>query len=143
MSVKLHDKESEIMGLKMHNSRYDSAELQEVKPRHPTHSTKPHVTIIGTSNINGIQPDKLSYSFSANTISAYTLQQTEEEVKHLENTPTLLGLHSLTNDLKSKSPSDCVDIKCAILSMIYASCIQKPKLSFYFLLQGMIPMISI
>jgi hypothetical protein len=37
----------------MHNSRDDSAEFQEVKPRHPTHSTKHHVTIIGTSNING------------------------------------------------------------------------------------------
>ena len=141
LSAKLHDKESEIMGLKMHNSRDDSAEFQEVKPRHPTHSTKPHVTIIGTSNINGIQPDKLSYSFSANKISAYTLQQTEEEVKHLENTPTLLVLHSLSNDLKNHLP--IVPIKCAILSMIYVSCFQKPKLSFHFLLQGMIPMISI
>lgn len=119
LSAKLHDKESEIMGLKMHNSRDDSGEFQEVKPRHPTHSTKPHVTIIGTSNINGIQPDKLSYSFSANKISAYTLQQTEEEVKHLKNTPTLLVLHSLTNDLKSKSPSDCVDKMCDIVNDIH------------------------
>ena len=42
LSAKLHDKEREIMGLKMHNSRDDSAEFQEVKARHPTHSTKHH-----------------------------------------------------------------------------------------------------
>ena len=106
------------MGLKMHNNRDDSAEFQEAKARHPTHSTKHHVTIIGTYNINGIQPDKLSYSFLANKISAYTLQLTEEVVKHLENTHTLLVLHSFTNDLKSKSPSDCVDKMCDIVNDI-------------------------
>jgi hypothetical protein len=65
-----------------------------------------------------MQPDKLSYLYSANKISAYTLQQTEEEVKHLETTPTLLVLHSLINDLKSKSPSDCVDKMCDIVDDI-------------------------
>jgi hypothetical protein len=65
-----------------------------------------------------MQPDKLSYILSANKISAYTLQQTEEEVKHLATTPTLLVLHSLTNDLKSKSPSDCVDKMCDIVDDI-------------------------
>ena len=39
-------------------------------------------------------------------------------IKHLENTPTLLVLHSFTNDLKSKSPSDCVDKMCDIVNDI-------------------------
>jgi hypothetical protein len=96
----------------MHNSRDDSAEFQEVKPRHPTHSTKHHVTIIGTSNImvyNLINCRTVSQQIK---LVPTHFSKPKKRLNTWENTPTLLGLHSLTNDLKSKSPSLHLGYSC-------------------------------
>ena len=71
--------------------------------------SRPHVTIIGTSNTNGIDPHKLSSRYTANKITAYTISETETEVNNLTSTPDVIVLHSITNDIKSDTPSNCVD----------------------------------
>ena len=102
---KLDDKDREILSMEMHMSKDDSSEFQQVQPRR---KPKPHVTLIGTSNISDID-EKLSPDFTTNKIKAYTFEETEKEIKQLSNAPTVLVLHSLTNELKLKPPEDCVD----------------------------------
>lgn len=71
----------------------------------------PHVIIIGTSNIDNIDTNKLSSKFTAEKLNAYTLEETETTVSELEFTtkPDAFVLHSVTNDIKTHSPQDCVD----------------------------------
>lgn len=110
-------KDEEILSLKIHNSRDDTSEFQEVTHGHsstqrrinPDRERPPHVTLIGTSNFNHIDPSKLSSQYSANKITAYTLQETESQIRNLETIPNVIVLHSLTNDLKTKSPQECVN----------------------------------
>lgn len=112
----IKSKEDEILSLKLHNSRDDSEDFQEVTRGHASAQRKtqsdrdrpPHVTLIGTSNLNHIDPNKLSSHYSANKITAYTLQETESSIRNLEYTPNIIVFHSLTNDLKSQSPQSCV-----------------------------------
>ena len=57
----IREKEREIMSLKIYNSRDDSKPFEKVASTHrgistdkPKTDTRPHVTIIGTSNTNGV-----------------------------------------------------------------------------------------
>ncbi|CAC5366991.1 unnamed protein product [Mytilus coruscus] len=115
----MDNKEQEIMSLKVHNSRDDSTEFQQVKPRTQnkrsedrsktnTHSNKLQVTIIGTSNTNGIQCQKLSSRYRTDKILAYTIAATQTEIQKLTTIPDVLVIHSITNDIKKLTPSECV-----------------------------------
>lgn len=119
--MKIEKQEEEILSQKMHNSRDDSAPFQEAnrkmrssnanairQDRHDYY-TKPHVTLIGTSNIKGINPDKLSSRYSVDKITAFTLCETQSSVRNITQNPTALVLHSLSNDLKNYTPQQCVD----------------------------------
>lgn len=114
LNKQLLEKDKEILSLKIHNGSEESnddpfkivtrrREKQEDK-RTPSN---PVVTIVGTSNIANIDPQRMSTHYSVNKIPAYTLDQTEAEVKNLPITPKVLVLHSLTNDLKTQEPEAC------------------------------------
>ncbi|CAG2189362.1 unnamed protein product [Mytilus edulis] len=123
----VEEKDGEILSLKLHESRDDSSgqPFQEVhgnkkKNRNVTEQKDfeenlklnvPHVIIIGTSNIDNIDTKKLSSKFTAEKLTAYTLKETETTVSELEFTtkPDAFVLHSVTNDIKTHSPQDCVD----------------------------------
>ena len=117
LQEQIEKKDQEIISLKIHNSRDDSTDFQEVRSQsthskdntqNGTHSQIPQVTIIGTSNTRGINPDKLSSRFKTDKILAYTINDAETEVRHLPHIPEVLVFHSTTNDLKTSTPSDCV-----------------------------------
>ncbi|CAC5420207.1 unnamed protein product [Mytilus coruscus] len=68
----------------------------------------PSVTIIGTSNTKGIDPQGMSSRYSINKVAAYTLSETESKVRSLTNVPKVLVFHSLTNDIKTCQPDECI-----------------------------------
>ncbi|XP_061193707.1 uncharacterized protein LOC133201934 [Saccostrea echinata] len=122
MKTQLDKKDEEIVSLKLHNCRDDNSgdfrSASKTKTTRQSHG-KPHVTLIGTSNIKGIHPDKLSYQYSVNKITAYTLEDTEKEIRNLAETPDLIALHSLTNDLRNKTPNVCVEEMSGICNLIH------------------------
>ncbi|CAC5388243.1 unnamed protein product [Mytilus coruscus] len=100
------------MSLKVHNSRDGSTEFQQVethsqnkrsedRSKTNTHSNKTQVTIIGISNTNGIECQKLSSRYRTDKILAYTIAATQTEIQKLTTVPELLMLHSITNDIKT------------------------------------------
>jgi len=107
----LEQKDQEILSLKLHSSKDDTGgEFQEVVRKKTNNNHHDHVvTLIGSSNTNGINPQKLSSNYNLNKIQAFTLEQTEREIRNLHPTPSVLVLHTLTNDLKTKTPTTCVD----------------------------------
>lgn len=72
--------------------------------------TKPFVLIIGTSNIKKIKEDKLSLAVNVEKHIAYTIPETLQKVRnvHCDHPPTEVLFHSFTNDIKSKSPEECI-----------------------------------
>ncbi|XP_062579117.1 interaptin-like [Saccostrea cucullata] len=118
MKTELDKKDEEIVSLKLHNCRDDnSGDFQTKTTRQ--NQVKPHVTLIGTSNIKGINPDKLSSQYSVNKITAYTLEDTVKEIRNLTEAPDLITLHSLTNDLRNKTPNACVEEMSEICKLIH------------------------
>jgi hypothetical protein len=112
IKTQLDKKDEEIVSVKLHNFRDDNSctfQLARTKEHRQNKPTKPHVVLIGTSNIKGIHPDKLSSQYNVNEITAYTLEETEKEIRTLTVTPDLIALHSLTNDLRDKTPNTCVE----------------------------------
>ncbi|CAC5376855.1 unnamed protein product [Mytilus coruscus] len=83
----LENKDMEILSLKIHDSRDDRSEFQQAPTRN-LRRRKPHVTIIGTSNIK---------------------EETTTEIKQLAQAPSVLVLHLLTNELRTKEAKDCVE----------------------------------
>ncbi|VDI52008.1 Hypothetical predicted protein [Mytilus galloprovincialis] len=71
-------------------------------------SVKPTVYLIGTSNIQGINEDKLTTVTQITKFTSYTLDDTRKCISKFTHPPDIMVLHALTNDLKSKSPQDCV-----------------------------------
>jgi hypothetical protein len=128
MKTQLDKKDEEIVSLKLHNSRDDNsgafqlASTKESRQNKPAMPAKPHVALIGTSNIKGIHPDKLSSQYIVKKLTAYTLDETEKEIRNLAGTPLtpdLIALHSLTNDLRNKTPNTCVEEMSGICKLIH------------------------
>ena len=65
--------------------------------------------MVGTSNILGINEDKLTTAVETKKVVKYTLEETETFITSFSDTPNILVLHSLTNNLKAESPTQCVD----------------------------------
>ena len=79
-------------------------------PNEPGHLGKPCVLLIGTSNIKYIQESKLSDNMQIKKFVKYTIDETCEFIETHEfiETPDLVVLHPLTNDLKDMTPEACV-----------------------------------
>ncbi|VDI32908.1 Hypothetical predicted protein [Mytilus galloprovincialis] len=101
VSENLKHKEDEVLSLKLHLSQDNTNDFQEVKLKHPKTRNTKHVVLIGTSNIKGIDPNKLSSKYSAEKHEAFTLEQTDHVIQELEVTPDILVLHSLSNAVRS------------------------------------------
>ena len=74
-------------------------------------AAKPLVWLIGTSNMDGINADKLTTAASVKKYIAYTfdmVRDTLSSLKAQEDQPSAIVLHILTNELKSKDPESCV-----------------------------------
>ncbi|CAC5368637.1 unnamed protein product [Mytilus coruscus] len=84
---------------------------------------KPTVLLIGTSNTKRINAEKLSPSFTTIKFTAFNLEETKQAILEISDIiPNQVVFHSLTNDLKIKSPQHCVEeiqdiIKLALQKM--------------------------
>ncbi|CAG2201180.1 unnamed protein product [Mytilus edulis] len=107
LNKQLENKEQEILSLKIHNCRDESGgDFTSVQST--ITQPIPSVTIIGTSNTKGIDPQGMSSRYSINKVVAYTLSETESKVRSLTNVPKVLVFHSLTNDIKTCHPDECI-----------------------------------
>lgn len=71
---------------------------------------KPTALLIGTSNIEGIKEDKISDIANFTKMIKYTMRETKSAVSEIVSAPpSVIILHSLTNDLKGKRPQICAD----------------------------------
>ncbi len=72
---------------------------------------KPYALLIGTSNTEGINEERLSPDVITSKTIAYTLDETLKVVQESSTDlqPDVVVLHSLTNDVKDFSPSTCVE----------------------------------
>ena len=80
--------------------------ISKTNPERP--SSKPSALLLGTSNIKGINPEKLSSKTCVTKKVAFTLAETEDAVKSYTSKPDVVVLHSLTNDVKTLPPEECV-----------------------------------
>ncbi|VDI41912.1 Hypothetical predicted protein [Mytilus galloprovincialis] len=102
LNKQLENKEQEILSLKIHNCRdesggdYISVQSTIKSGENTTRNTQPipSVTIIGTSNTKGINPQGMSSRYSINKVAAYTLSETESKVRSLTNVPKVSCRHS-------------------------------------------------
>lgn len=62
---------------------------------------KPTALLLGTSNISGIRPEKLSKYVDVTKDTAYTLGETTSKIEMSETRPDVILLHTFTNDIKS------------------------------------------
>jgi hypothetical protein len=67
------------------------------------------VRLIGTSNIKGIDEERLSAKFVTHKCTAYTFEQTFEKLDSVRFIHyDAVVLHCLTNELAKESPDTCV-----------------------------------
>lgn len=78
---------------------------------------KPLVLIVGTSNISKIREDKLSNEIFVTKRVAYTIPETLDTIKRYQcdQSPKAVVFHSFTNDVKNRSPAECVDLFNGVL----------------------------
>ncbi|VDI36494.1 Hypothetical predicted protein [Mytilus galloprovincialis] len=80
---------------------------------------KPSVLLIGTSNIRGINENKLSSSIDVIKEICFTLNTNEYILGDNPQTPpAVVVLHKLTNDLKTKNQQNCACELFALISII-------------------------
>ncbi|CAC5396902.1 unnamed protein product [Mytilus coruscus] len=90
---------------------------------------KPTVLLIGTSNTKRINAEKLSPSFTTIKFTAFNLEETKQAILEISDIiPNQVVFHSLTNDLKIKSPQHCVEeiqdiVKLALQKWQNSGCI--------------------
>ena len=65
---------------------------------------RPTAVLLGTSNISGIKPDKLSKSVDVSKSTTFTLDDAFSKIGNLETKPNVILLHALTNDIKEHTP---------------------------------------
>ena len=74
------------------NAEYKETHLE---PRKPT------TLLLGTSNISGIRPEKLSQYVDVTKVTAYTLDEKRSKIETTETRPDVVLLHAFTNDIKT------------------------------------------
>jgi len=130
LSVKIQEIQEENIALRSQMS-YQFQDFMTVKTdssKNTNTVTKPKVLLLGTSNTKGINEDKLSSSVETQKIEAFTLDQARNHITTSDLNPNVVVLHILTNDLKTKSPQECVQKMQELVELIsqkweYISCI--------------------
>ena len=85
----------------------DSVTASSVTP--VVENVKPSVLLVGTSNIAKINESKITSAANVSKVIKYTIDETKECISMYEDSPDVVVLHPLTNDIKNKPPSECVD----------------------------------
>ena len=70
---------------------------------------KPTALLIGTSNTERIDEQKLSSSVNVAKVTAYTLDETHNVIDNTQVKPDVVIIHALTNDVNNLSPNECTD----------------------------------
>ena len=70
---------------------------------------KPTVTLIGTSNTNGIDPTRFTRKVSLTKEVKYTIETAAEFICDLDCAPDILIFHVLSNDIMAKSTHTCFE----------------------------------
>jgi len=81
-------------------------------------SRKPTALLVGTSNANYIKPNALSQAVDVKKGTAFTFVETEKVIRNDHSNPDAILLHSLTNEIKTKSPEQCVEELDSLVEMI-------------------------
>lgn len=121
LTTKLNISKDEIIQLKTSMASSIHEELRaptNLQP--PTKIQQPSVLLIGTSNIEGIKADKLTTVANVQKTIQYTMKDTSTYLQTVVIQPTVLVLHSLTNDLKKKNPQQCVNDLFELVTTICA-----------------------
>ena len=89
-----------------------NAEYKEnhLEPRKPT------ALLLGTSNINGIRPEKLSQYVDVTKETEYTLDETRSKIETTETRPDVVLLHAFTNDIKTHTPEEKHEVNTYVIS---------------------------
>jgi len=82
---------------------------------------KSNVVLIGTSNVEGINPKQLSSKYETRKVIAYKLDDTLKVLKERDFSPNprVVVLHSLTNSIKDKPAEECVSKLDEIVQFIH------------------------
>ena len=72
-------------------------------------SSKPELLIIGNSIVEGIKENKLSQEFTTKKKNAYTIAEAREVIKELNDSPNVIALQLITNDVKDTQPSQVLE----------------------------------
>ncbi|CAC5394503.1 unnamed protein product [Mytilus coruscus] len=111
LNKQLENKEQEILSLKIHSCRdesggnFTSVQSTIKSGENTTRNTQP----IPISNYNrNFNHERHRPTRNVNKVAAYTLSETESKVRSLTNVPKVLVFHSLTNDIKTCHPDECI-----------------------------------
>lgn len=106
LTIKLNLSKDEVIQIKT-----SMASSLHSEPTTPTAARMEQlkVLLVGTSNIEGIKAEKLTTAAQVQKVIKYTLNDTSTYLQSARSKPTVLVLHSLTNDLKKNNPQQCVN----------------------------------
>ena len=109
----LNEARDEILSLKVHIAGISKDENDQSISDWSTvpgkeKKQKPTVMLIGTSNIKGIEPARLSSNINIEKHISYTFAEAEKVIDDSESKPDAVAFHVLTNELKSNSSMECV-----------------------------------
>ena len=108
LTVKLNRANDEILSLKLQLSTAFEHNLSKLLQQESPSDSKPCVLLIGTSNIKGINENKLTQAANVRKVVKYTMADTMEYIRSSTENPNVVVLHCLTNDLKHGDPQSCV-----------------------------------
>jgi Leucine-rich repeat (LRR) protein len=83
LRLDLETKSNEILSLKIHAANSTSLNEKSYdtkKKKQQSEPTKPKILLIGTSNIKGIDEERISAKFVTHKCTAYTFEQTFEKL---------------------------------------------------------------
>ena len=91
---------------------------------------KKHFIIFESSQINRIEPARLSNQFTTEIVPSFTLQEVENKILNYSNSsPKVLGIHCMSNDVKSEEAQKCADTMESIISAVKANGLKQRFLS--------------
>ena len=91
---------------------YADMAVSSVNNSSSNRNDKPYVLLVGMSNIAKIREDKLTPETAVMRSIAYTIPETLETIKNFQcnQAPKEVVFHSLTNDIKTRSPAECIEL---------------------------------
>jgi hypothetical protein len=95
-----------------------TSNVGDLQTKHDTAAMNPSVLLIGTSNVKGINENKLTPFAEITKVVKYTMKETREFIQTCNLHPDILVLHSLTNDLTKMEPQTCVDVLESLIQTV-------------------------